>query len=105
MSSTATGAGEALAAPIPETRARIDARRALRRYGLPLAFAAALCVVGIALSGFSSGFPRTWVLGAGVPNWFDRQRFGRRIIRLRLKTFTRRRRFGVHRNPPRLHPN
>jgi glycine betaine/proline transport system permease protein len=72
MSSTATGAGEALAAPIPATRTRIDARRALQRYGPPLAFAAALCVVGIALSGFSSGFPRTWVLGAGVPNWFDR---------------------------------
>jgi hypothetical protein len=24
------------------------------------------------LSGFHKGFPASWVLGSGVPNWFDR---------------------------------
>ena len=31
-----------------------------------------ICVIGIATSGFHSGFPTNWVLGGGVPNWFDR---------------------------------
>ena len=44
----------------------------LRRYALPLAGAAAICVIGILTSGFHSGFPTNWVLGGGVPSWFDR---------------------------------
>jgi len=42
------------------------------RYALPAAVGAAICVAGAATSGFHSGFPAHWVLGAGVPNWFDR---------------------------------
>jgi len=38
----------------------------------PVAVGVAVCVVGIALSGFHKGFPASWVLGGGVPNWFDR---------------------------------
>jgi glycine betaine/proline transport system permease protein len=72
-STVTTEAGEALAPPLDERRARFEARLALlRHYVLPLAGALALCIVGIVVSGFHSGFPRDWVLGAGVPNWFDR---------------------------------
>lgn len=38
----------------------------------PLAVGIAICIAGIALSGFHKGFPAKWVLGGGVPNWFDR---------------------------------
>jgi glycine betaine/proline transport system permease protein len=71
--STVTGAGEALSSPVDAARPTVDPRLAmLRRYALPIAAALALCIVGIGTTGFSSGFPRHWVLGAGVPNWFDR---------------------------------
>jgi glycine betaine/proline transport system permease protein len=71
--STATPTGETLAAQLDQGRPSVDAGLALlRRYGMPVAGAVALCIVGIALNGFHSGFPRGWVLGAGVPSWFDR---------------------------------
>ena len=38
----------------------------------PLGVGVAICIAGIALSGFHKGFPTKWVLGGGVPNWFDR---------------------------------
>ena len=42
------------------------------RFALPAAVAAAICIAGALASGFHAGFPSGWVLGAGVPNWFDR---------------------------------
>jgi glycine betaine/proline transport system permease protein len=44
----------------------------LGRWLTPLAVGIAICIAGIALSGFHKGFPLKWVLGGGVPNWFDR---------------------------------
>ncbi len=71
--STATEAGKAGADPFARGRALADGGQTLlRRYMLPLAGAAVICVIGIATSGFHSGFPTNWVLGGGVPNWFDR---------------------------------
>ena len=71
--STATEAGKAGAATFARGRAFADGGQTLlRRYLLPLAGAAVICVIGIATSGFHSGFPTNWVLGGGVPNWFDR---------------------------------
>lgn len=50
---------------------RIDVGR-LGRWLAPIAAGIAICVVGLASSGFHKGFPASWVLGNGVPNWFDR---------------------------------
>jgi glycine betaine/proline transport system permease protein len=65
--------------PAASSVASADARLPLRldfgRYGrwvAPVAAGVAVCVIGIALSGFHKGFPTSWVLGGGVPNWFDR---------------------------------
>lgn len=49
----------------------LDIGRLGRRLA-PLGVGIAICIAGIALSGFHKGFPKTWVLGGGVPNWFDR---------------------------------
>ena len=69
--STVTEAGRA--AHPARGRALVDGALALlRRYALPLAGGAVICVIGILASGFHSGFPASWVLGQGVPNWFDR---------------------------------
>ena len=71
--STATEAGKAGANPFARARAFADGgQTVLRRYLLPLAGAAVICVIGITTSGFHSGFPTNWVLGGGVPSWFDR---------------------------------
>jgi glycine betaine/proline transport system permease protein len=71
--STATEAGKAGSSSFARGHALADGGQALlRRYLLPLAGAAVICVIGIATSGFHSGFPTNWVLGGGVPNWFDR---------------------------------
>lgn len=50
---------------------RFDVGRLGRRLA-PLGAGVVVCVAGIALSGFHKGFPAKWVLGGGVPNWFDR---------------------------------
>ena len=50
---------------------RFDAGR-LGGWLAPVGAGVAICVVGIALSGFHKGFPTNWVPGGGVPNWFDR---------------------------------
>lgn len=44
----------------------------LGRWLAPLGVGIAISSAGIALSGFHKGFPKKWVLGGGVPNWFDR---------------------------------
>ncbi|HKC77423.1 MAG TPA: ABC transporter permease subunit, partial [Gaiellaceae bacterium] len=44
----------------------------LGRWLAPLAVGIAICIAGVVLSGFHKGFPLKWVLGGGVPNWFDR---------------------------------
>lgn len=49
----------------------LDIGRLGRRLA-PLGVGIAICIAGIALSGFHKGFPKKWVLGGGVPNWFDR---------------------------------
>ncbi|MBV8257661.1 MAG: ABC transporter permease subunit [Actinobacteria bacterium] len=46
--------------------------RVAGRYTTSLAAGVLVCVAGVAASGFHTGFPRRWVLGAGAPNWFDR---------------------------------
>jgi glycine betaine/proline transport system permease protein len=48
-----------------------DVARLGRRLA-PVGAGIAICIAGIALSGFHKGFPAKWVLGGGVPNWFDR---------------------------------
>jgi len=53
-----------LSASVPSLRRLSDVR-----YLQPLTAAAAVCVGGAIASGFSSGFPSSWVLG--VPRWFD----------------------------------
>jgi glycine betaine/proline transport system permease protein len=55
-------------APLP---LRLDVGRLGRRLA-PVGAGVAICIAGIALSGFHKGFPADWVLGGGVPNWFDR---------------------------------
>jgi len=42
------------------------------RWGLPFAIAIPLCIVAAITQGVHAGFPSNWVLGAGIPNWFDR---------------------------------
>lgn len=62
------------ASSVASAEARIpflDIGRLGRRLA-PLGVGIAICIVGVALSGFHTGFPRKWVLGGGVPNWFDR---------------------------------
>lgn len=62
------------ASSVASAEARIpflDIGRLGRRVA-PLGVGIAICIVGVALSGFHTGFPRKWVLGGGVPNWFDR---------------------------------
>ena len=66
-------------APAASSVASADARLPIRldvgtfgRRLAPVAVGVAICVVGIALSGFHKGFPTGWVLGGGVPSWFDR---------------------------------
>jgi glycine betaine/proline transport system permease protein len=49
----------------------LDVARLGRRLA-PVFVFVAICIVGISLSGFHKGFPAHWVLGSGVPNWFDR---------------------------------
>jgi hypothetical protein len=63
------------ASSVTSAEARLPLRLDVGRFGrwvAPVSVAVAICVVGIALSGFHKGFPATWVLGSGVPNWFDR---------------------------------
>lgn len=63
------------ASSVASAEARLPLRLDLGRLGrqlAPLAVGIAICVAGIALSGFHKGFPLKWVLGGGVPNWFDR---------------------------------
>jgi glycine betaine/proline transport system permease protein len=49
----------------------VDVGRLGRRLA-PLGVGIAICAAGVALSGFHKGFPAKWVLGGGVPSWFDR---------------------------------
>ena len=71
--STATEAGKARAAPLARGRAWLDdgadtappLRLAPRRGGGDLRHRHRI-------DGLLSGFPTNWVLGGGVPNWFDR---------------------------------
>ena len=63
------------ASSVASSEARLPLRLDVGRFGrwlVPLAAGVAICVAGIALSGFHKGFPANWVLGSGVPNWFDR---------------------------------
>lgn len=63
------------ASSVASAEARLPLRLDLGRLGrqlAPLAVGIAICAAGIALSGFHKGFPLKWVLGGGVPNWFDR---------------------------------
>ena len=64
--SSVTSAGQPLSGQFAPALA------SLRRVGPPLAAGALICLAGALASGFHSGFPSSWVLGAGVPNWFDR---------------------------------
>ena len=63
------------ASSVASAETRLPLRLDVGRFGrwvAPVAVGVAVCVVGIALSGFHKGFPASWVLGGGVPNWFDR---------------------------------
>jgi len=63
------------ASSVASAEARFPLHLGVGRFGrwvMPVAAGMTVCVVGIALSGFHKGFPATWVLGGGVPNWFDR---------------------------------
>jgi glycine betaine/proline transport system permease protein len=63
------------ASSVASAETRLPLRLEVGRFGrwlAPVAVGVLVCVVGIALSGFHKGFPASWVLGGGVPNWFDR---------------------------------
>ena len=63
------------ASSVASAETRLPLRFDLGRLGgwlAPVGAGVAICVVGIALSGFHKGFPTSWVPGGGVPNWFDR---------------------------------
>jgi glycine betaine/proline transport system permease protein len=66
-----TPAASSVASADPRLPLRLDFGR-YGRWVAPVAAGVAICVIGIALSGFHKGFPTSWVLGGGVPNWFDR---------------------------------
>ncbi len=72
---TATPTQESLPTPssggsVSAAAHRLDARLGgLRRWAVPLAVAAPLCIVAAIAEGIHSGFPSNWVLG--VPRWFD----------------------------------